>query len=459
MTIELSLAFLCATLGVLWYTSKNWAGSTSNFLFADRSLKIVSAGLAINSHWFWAIAMFVAPTVAFNWGILGLLWFVIPNAAALLVTAWLTHRVRDAYPEGYSLTEFIKDNSSKRVSMFYQILFAVVSLAGILLAFTAINKFWSFAGLSSTIEPIYASLVVGLITLTFTLRGGIRTSIYTGTMQTILWLLFLGTMFIGMINTGFDLSSLGKNNLTTVLDEKFLTTFGLTFLGTIIVGASNHGMMWQKSFSMPKEHIWPSYIIASILFACVVFVLGSFGLYAQAHGLEVKAPELSSLTGIFDLYGPIAITVFGVLLIGQTSTVMDSCMNYISSLISREWINKDNTTSARTAMVLFFLLAWIVSWAKLEVWTIFMLMSAARVSMFIPLVFQVYQVKLKEAVIFYGSFIVIAGSVYFSWLARDLKNPIFDLYFVSYSLATSLIICLTALLLARKNDQTINYIR
>jgi hypothetical protein len=213
-------------------------------------------------------------------------------------------------------------------------------------------------------------------------------------------------------------------------------------------------MMWQKSFSMPKENIWPSYIIASIIFAAIVFSLGSFGLYAQAHGLEIKGADLSSLSGILELYGPLAITVFGVLLIGQTSTVMDSCMNYISSLVSREWLHKDDTTSARLVMAGFFLLAWLISWSKIEVWTIFMFMSAARLSMFIPLVFQVYQVRMREAVIFYGSFIVIAGAVYLSYMARDLKNPVYDMYFVGYAIASSLLACLIATALG-KQDETI----
>jgi Na+/proline symporter len=454
MTILLSFGFLTAILLFVLYYGKNWAGTTSNFLFADRSLKIASSGLAINSHWFWAIAMFVAPAAAYNWGIVGLLWFVIPNALSLIVAAALTYHVRNKYPEGYSLTEFITNNFSHRVSLLYQVSYAVVSLAGILLGFTAITKYFAFTGLGEIVDPIYASLVVGLITLGFTIRGGIRTSIYTGTLQTILWIIFLGGMMAGLVGSGFDFNVLGKNQLTTVFDEKFLTTFGIAYLISIITGATMHGMMWQKSFSMPKENIWPSYIIATVIFALVVFSLGSFGLYAQAHGLTIKGADLSSLAGIFDLYGPLAITAFGVLLIGQTSTVMDSCMNYIGSLASREWLNKDDTTTAKLVMAGFFLLAWLISWSKIEIWTIYMFMAAVRISMFVPLLFQVYQIRMKEAIIFYGSFVGISGAIYLSYLARELKNPVYDMYYVFYAVAVSILACLLATALA-KRDETI----
>jgi len=452
MTLLLSFGFLTAILLFVLYYGKNWAGTTSNFLFANRSLKIASSGLAINSHWFWAIAMFVAPAAAYNWGIVGLLWFVIPNASALLITAALTYHIRDKYPDGYSLTEFIKDNFSNRVSIVFQVVYAVVALAGILLGFTAITKYFAFAGLGAVLDPIYASLIVGLITLVFTMRGGIRTSVYTGTLQAILWVAFLGIMVVGMIANGFDFSAIGKNQLTTVFDEKFLTTFALAFAGSIIVGSTMHGMMWQKSFSMPKENIWPSYIIASVIFALVVFGLGSFGLYAQATGLEVKGADMSSLTAILELYGPLAITAFGVLLIGQTSTVMDACMNYIGSLVTREWLHKDSTTTARVVMAGFFMLAWLISWSKVEVWTIFMFMGAARLSMFIPVIFQIYRVRMQEAIMFYGSVIVISGAMYLSFMARELKNPVYDMYSVAYAIATSLLACLLATALAKRDE-------
>lgn len=448
MTFYISVAFMLTLLAGFMYFGKSWGGSISNLLYANRSLETVSSGLAINSHWFWAIAMFVAPAVAYNWGILGLLYFVIPNALSLLVVATLTYRLRDHYPEGYSLTEYIKENFSNRISILYQIIFAGISLMGILLGFTAITKYFAFAGLGSVIDPIYASLIVGLITVAFTIRGGIRTSIYAGAIQTVLWGSFIAFMVLG---NGVDVS-LGKNELTTIFDEKFLTTFGIAYIITTLVGASNHGMMWQKAFSMPKENIFPSFSLAAVIFALLVFGLGSFGLYAQAHGLAVSAPDMSSLTGILDLYGPMAIVAFGVLLIGQTSTVMDSCMNYISSLVGREWIKKDDTLVARVVMLVFFVVAWMISWLKVEVWTIYMLMGAARISMFLPLVLQVFQTKLKENIVFYSSIVAISGSVYLSYQARMLKDPHYDMYSILFGLGVAGITCLVAKLAYKKEQ-------
>lgn len=451
MTFEISLIFLLAILAFFTFYGKTWSNTLTNFLFANRSLNVVSSGLAISSHWFWAIAMFLAPAIAYNWGIIGLLWFVLPNAASLLMVAVLTHRLRDSYPDGYSLTQYIKDNFSKRVSVVYQVVLALTALAGILLGFTAITKFFSFAGLGTVIEPIYASLIVGVITLAFTMKGGIRTGIYTGALQSVIWLLFIGGMLGTLLLSDTSVYSLGKNELSTIFDEKFLTTFAIAYIFSTFVGATSHGAMWQKSFSMPKENIFPSFFIAFLTFAAVVFGLGSIGLYAFTNGIAVSAPEMSALTTISNLFGPVAITIFGVLLIGQTSTVMDAMMTYISSVASREWFHVETTIFARASMATFLLLAWGISWLKLEIWTIFMAISVLRISMFMPLVVQVYQVKLKESLIYYGSFVTIAGSFYLSYLARITKAPVYDMYFVLYAIVCSLTICVTSKLLASKN--------
>ena len=225
-----SLIFLLLISAVLWSQGAQWSNTLNNFLFANRSLQHVSASLAITSHWFWAIAIFVGPAVAYNWGWQGLLWFAIPNGLSCWVVGWLASRVRNRYPQGYSLTEYVRDNFSARISLLFQLQFVLISLAALLLGFTAVNKLWAFAELSSYIQPIYASLAIGVITLAFTLRGGIRTSVFTGAVQTVLWLIFLAGTSVMLFNQEWSWFAQGKNNLASIADENFITKFAVAFL-------------------------------------------------------------------------------------------------------------------------------------------------------------------------------------------------------------------------------------
>jgi Na+/proline symporter len=433
-----AIALCLLTIPTFLY-KKVWSGSINNLLFANRSLKMVSSALAINSHWFWAIAIFVSPAVAYNWGIIGLLWFVIPNALSLIVVGFLSRKIRNDYPDGYSLTEIIQSKYGFKVTSFYYLMYLIIALAGILLGFTALFKFFTFIGAASPISPIFMVLIFGLITLVFTTMGGIRTSILTGSIQTVSWILFLSFVFFSITfdSSGF-LMSTGKNELTTIFDIKFLTTYAIAFLVTIIVGATSHGMMWQKSFSMSKENILPSYGIAAVIFAVMVFMMGSLGLYAFDSGLSIKTPDTSQLTTISN-FGTWSLVVFGILLIGQTSTVIDSCLNYISSVVTREGLNTDKVWIARLTMIVFFMLAWTLTFLKLEVWTIFMLMVVLRISMFMPLVGIVNDIKLNQRVVFYTSTVAVLGSLYMSWLARIEKMPIYDMYSALFALSVGTI--------------------
>lgn len=420
--------FLSSLLAVIVYNNRNVSQTIKNFLFANQSLPVVKSGLAISSHWFWAIAIFVGPAVAYNWGLIGLLWFAIPNGISCLIVGWLASRVRNNYPDGFSLTAYIKENFSNRISILYQIEFTLISLAALLLAFTAINKLWTFAGLATVMTPFVASLIVGVITLAFTATGGIRTSIFTGSIQTVLWVAFIAVA-LAVVGPAVDLTQLGgKNALTTIWNEKFLSTFAVAFGISILVGASSHGMMWQKAFSMPRENIMPSFTLAGIVFTCMVIGLGMLSIFAFNAGIPVPTPDTAQLAMIQSALGVAGVVAFATILLGQTSTVIDSSLNYISSLITLEWLKSDRVAVSRTIMVAFMLVAWGISWAKLEIWTILMLMSAIRIVMFVPLVFHILKQKLSEPIVFYISIISVIISLWFAWTAKTSAQPVYDMY-------------------------------
>ena len=121
-----SLTFLAVLLIGFTLTGKTWSSNIQNFLFANRSLTLLTSGAAISSHWIWAIALFVGPALAYNWGLIGLLWFAIPNALSLIILGFIVQKIRTNYPDGFSLTMYIKENFSKKVSALYQLEMVII---------------------------------------------------------------------------------------------------------------------------------------------------------------------------------------------------------------------------------------------------------------------------------------------------------------------------------------------
>lgn len=422
-----AIVFLLSIILILNSKFKYWNNTYLNFLFANRSLKILESGLAISSHWFWAIAIFVGPAVAYNWGIIGLIWFVVPNAISLIIVGLITNKIRQRHDDGFSLTSYIKTKFDKKLEVLFQIEFIIVSFAALLLAFTAINKLWIFTELNQVLDSIYFSLIVGLITLYFTFRGGIRTSIFTGALQTILWLSFLAVTYSVIFSSDVNLLSYGKNNLLSFLDYTFLTSFAITWLISILVGASSHGMMWQKSFSMPRENILPSYFLASIIFLIICTAVSSLGMIAYSNSINIQSSDTSQLSTLFSIIGPIGVILFGILLIGQTSTVIDSSLNYVASLVSNEWLNDKSIKISQFTMIGFLLLAWIVSWLQLEIWTILLLMSSIRIVMFVPLLAHTVNSYTKNQSYFYCLIFSILISFILFVIARLNAIPILEM--------------------------------
>ena len=445
-----SMIFLSSFVLIFATVGKQWGSNISEFLFANRTLKLIPTSMAIGSHWIWAIALFVGPATAFTWGWIGLAWFTIPNALTLVIAGYLIYKIRDMFPDGYSLTAYVKENFSSRIGALFQFEFVVVSFAALLLAFTAITKLWGFSGMESVIDPIYASLAVGVLTLLFTAKGGIRTSIFTGSVQAVLWTIFLAIAGYALLSTDLPIYSTGAKQLESIFHVGFLTNFAIAYLIAMTVSGASHGHLWQKGFSMEKSNIIPAFSMAAVFFAIFLFVILSLAMFAQTNGLPVKAPDTALLVATSTLLGAGALLYFSIIFIGQTSTVIDSAMNYFSSLVSMEWLKTDKVWVTRLIMVLFLLVAWMISWLKLEIWTIMLLMSSVRTVMFVPLLLHVLKVKLNESTVFWTSGITIVISVYFAVTAKIDNISINNMYAMLVAIGLPTLIYLGSRVLARK---------
>jgi hypothetical protein len=178
-------------------------------------------------------------------------------------------------------------------------------------------------------------------------------------------------------------------------------------------------------------------------------MISALGMYAFANGFEVKAPDTTQLLALSALLGTGAVIAFATILIGQTSTVIDSALNYVGSLISMEWLNKENVTASRISMIVFMLGAWLISWLEIEIWTVVMLMGVIRVSMFVPVLLHSLNINIKEKAVFYSSLIAVFGGFYLSYTARMASLPIYDMY----SALFSLLVPMTILLVTQEKQQ------
>ena len=183
LTLILSIIFLI--VGVFY--SKKYKG-LNNYLVANRSIGVFSltASLVASSLGAWIL---FGPESAATWGGIGaVIGYALGTAFPLFILIFLGQRFRKNYPNAKTLIEVIRNRFGNKLfklilflSIFYMTVFLIAEV-------TAVSLFINYI---SGVELWITALIVIVSSLTYTLYGGLRASIFTDNIQFILFLLLL----------------------------------------------------------------------------------------------------------------------------------------------------------------------------------------------------------------------------------------------------------------------------
>tara|TARA_X000001036_G_C20570242_1_gene762333 strand:+ start:1 stop:1182 length:1182 start_codon:yes stop_codon:yes gene_type:complete len=242
-------------------------------------------------------------------------------------------KIRKEFPNGLTLTEFIKKRFGLSIVkiclfliLFYLTIFLIAEVTAIasLLYFISKTPLWITSGIILTICLLYI------------LKGGFRLSIITDKYQfifIILVILFSVILILGSIELStYDLI---KKNSPNLIDKDYIPNYtsGLTFF--IAVAATNlfHQGNWQRVFSAKNNKILKSSLIySSIIIFFIVFWMGYSGLISYSSNSKV-VPDLAFFDLIFKKNNILIIIAILVLAISLTLSTIDTLINAISSLI------------------------------------------------------------------------------------------------------------------------------
>ena len=218
-----------------------------------------------------------------------------------------------------------------------------------------------------------AVLVIGIVTLVYTVSGGIRTVVWVDSFQFILYL--SGALIVilhifsqpGVIPSGFvaDLMHEGKISIFRFGGDIFTNPwlFYSAFIGGIFLSFASHGadyMMVQRTLTCTDLRSAKKAMIGSGFFVFLQFTLFLFAgslIYMSLGGIELEKDREFAHYIINEL--PIGLR--GLLLAGVLSAAMSTLSSSINSLASstlRDWFKKDadlktaQKTSAVWAVVL-----------------------------------------------------------------------------------------------------------
>jgi Na+/proline symporter len=306
----------------------------NNYLLANRSVEVFSLTTSLVASALGAWILF-GPASAATWGGMGaVIGYALGTAFPLFILIFLGERFRKLYPKGKTLIEAVRLRFGKKLfklilflTIFYMFIFLIAEVTAVSLLVNYIS------GTSLWIT----SLIVIVSSLTYTLYGGLRVSIFTDKIQFIVFLLLLLISFSYLIsfNTNeFSLHFINEHK-PILLSSKYLPNFtaGLTFF--IAVAATNlfHQGNWQRIYAAKNNKILKkSLIISFIIIIPIVFFMGFTGLVAVSSNSSV-VPDLAFFSLLFKEQSLMLPAIVIVLAISLTISSIDTLINAISSLV------------------------------------------------------------------------------------------------------------------------------
>ena len=330
LTLVIIISLIFAILGL--YYSKKFQG-INNYLTANRSIGLFSLTTSLVASALGAWILF-GPATASTWGGLGaVIGYSLGTAFPMIFLIYLGKKIRNEFPRGSSLIEFMRKKFGKSLfklillmTIFYMFIFlcAEVTAVAVLINYISGTELWITA------------LIVLFATLSYTLYGGLRASIFTDNIQMIVigvLLVVTVSYIISFTENEFSFAFIEEKN-PQLLSRSYIPNYtaGLTFF--IAVAATNlfHQGNWQRVYAAKDyQTLKKSLIISFFIIVPIVFFMGFAGMVSFSIN-PGNRPDLGFFSLLLKERSELLSLIIVILGLALTISTVDTLINAISSL-------------------------------------------------------------------------------------------------------------------------------
>ena len=330
LTLVIIISLIFAILGL--YHSKKFQG-INNYLTANRNIGLFSLTTSLVASALGAWILF-GPAAASTWGGLGaVIGYSLGTAFPMIFLIYLGKKIRNEFPQGSSLIEFMRKKFGKSLfklillmTIFYMFIFlcAEVTAVAVLINYISGTELWITA------------LIVLFATLSYTLYGGLRASIFTDNIQMIVigvLLVVTVSYIISFTENEFSFAFIEEKN-PQLLSSSYIPNYtaGLTFF--IAVAATNlfHQGNWQRVYAAKDyQTLKKSLIISFFIIVPIVFFMGFAGMVSFSIN-PGNRPDLGFFSLLLKERSELLSLIIVILGLALTISTVDTLINAISSL-------------------------------------------------------------------------------------------------------------------------------
>ena len=458
ITLVIFISLIFTALGL--YHSKKFKG-LNNYLTANRNVDFFSLTTSLVASALGAWILF-GPASAATWGGIGaVIGYALGTAFPMIFLIFLGKKIRNELPKGSSLIEFMRKKFGKNLfklillmTIFYMFIFlcAEVTAVAVLINYISGTDLWVTA------------LIVLLATLTYTLYGGLRASIFTDNIQmVVIGILLLISISHILLNIGneFSIEYIKQKN-PQLLSSLYIPNYtaGLTFF--IAVAATNlfHQGNWQRVYAARDYRtLKKSLLVSFFIIIPIVFFMGFTGMVSFSIDPSQR-PDLGFFTLLLKEQKEILSLLIIILGLALTISTVDTLVNAISSLVvidgkaTFNFRNKINYLKFSKYIILFLsIISFVIASKGFDILYLFLLADLFCCAFVLTVFFSFYDKKINEKTAYFAITIgLIGGFLMFPspdfsksllvgiLLPKELFTPLISqsLLFLSFVVATFL---------------------
>jgi len=335
----------------------------------------------------------------------------------MIFLIYLGKKLRKEFPKGSTLIEFLRKKFGKSLfklillmMIFYMFIFlcAEVTAVAILINYISGTQLWITA------------VIILLATLTYTLYGGLRASIFTDNIQMVVIgiLLIISAVYLLNFNENeFSFSFVYDKN-PHLLSSSYIPSYtaGLTFF--IAVAATNlfHQGNWQRVYAAKDyQTLRKSLIVSFFVIIPIVFFMGFSGLVAVSSNPNV-VPDLGFFSLLLKEQTELLSLVIVTLGLALTISTVDTLVNAISSLIivdGKATFNLDNKTNylnlSKLIIIVLSIIAFVIASKGFSVLYLFLLADLFCCAFVVTVFYSFYNKQINEKTAYISIIVGLIG--------------------------------------------------
>ena len=419
LTLVIIISLIFVIFGI--YHSKKFQG-INNYLTANRNIGLFSLTTSLVASALGAWILF-GPASASTWGGIGaVIGYALGTGFPMIFLIYLGKKIRTDFPKGSSLIEYMRQKFGKSLfklillmTIFYMFIFlcAEVTAVAVLINYISGTELWITA------------LIVIISTLTYTLYGGLRASIFTDNIQmfVIAVLLLITISYITLFNgNNFSFEFIESKN-PQLLSSSYVPSYtaGLTFF--IAVAATNlfHQGNWQRVYAAKNyETLKKGLIISFLIIVPIVFLMGFIGMVSFSVD-PTNRPDLGFFTLLLKEQTELLSLLIIVLGLALTISTVDTLVNAISSLFvvdGKATFNFDKKTDylklSKYFIIGLSIIVFIVASKGFDILYLFLLADLFCCAFVLTVFYSFYNKRINEKIAYISIIVgLIAGFLMF----------------------------------------------